>query len=403
MAVLLQINTTANWGSHGTIAEKIGAFVMQEGWESHVAFGRYHRHGQSMLHRIGNRWDQAIHLMMTRCADAHGRFSTGATCKLIREIEDIKPDLIHLHNLHGYYINYQVLFDFLRKYQRPMVWTLHDCWPFTGHCAHYMHVNCEGWKEGCPTCSYHKETYPVSWKDDASVNFAIKKQCFQTLPDLHLVAVSQWSLSQLEQSFLKDKDMMVIRNGIDLNDFGTNMTINNIRKRLEIPTDSHVVLGVASNWFRKGLPDICHVAESLPADYITVIVGDRRGENVRKHERIRLVERTQDKAELQALYAMSDVFFNPTYEDNFPTTLMESLACGTPIVTYDTGGCAEAVSETSGFVVDKGDVSDAIRKIRQICEAPSCDYSPECRAKAMKEMDEHRMLQEYWNLYQRIL
>ena len=212
---ILQINITANWGSHGKIAEGIGKIVLNHGWESYIAYGRWMNPSQSTLYHIGSKWDEARHGLISRFFDNHGLNSKNATRKLIQYIQSIQPDIIHLHNIHGYYLNYQLLFEFLKQYNAPVVWTLHDCWAFTGHCAHYMFINCEKWKLHCEKCP-NLRTYPKSWLCDRSYqNFEDKRKAFTSLDNITLIPVSTWLQDQLKQSFLKEQNIITIHNGID--------------------------------------------------------------------------------------------------------------------------------------------------------------------------------------------
>ena len=254
---LLQINVAANWGSHGRIAEEIGLEAMAQGWESYIAYGRYANPSKSHIVKIGDLFDHCLHGAQSLLLDRHGLASCGPTKKLIREIEQIKPDLIHLHNIHGFYLNYPILFRYLSTVDIPVVWTLHDCWAFTGHCAWPIHGHCDRFQEQCCHCPLQSKGYPKSFLLDRSrSNFKLKKRYFRSLQDLHLVTVSRWLEQQVRLSFMQDMDIRTIYNGLDTEVFrpsGTPPTS---------VTDGHpLVLGVCNAWYDwKGLDDHLHPA-----------------------------------------------------------------------------------------------------------------------------------------------
>ena len=270
---LLQINITANWGSHGKIAEGIGNVVMSHGWESHVAYGRWANPSSSQLYHIGSMMDERIHGVGSRLFDNHGLMSKRATIQLLNYVEQLNPDIIHLHNIHGYYLNYPELFSFLSQANKPVVWTLHDCWPYTGHCAHYMYLQCDRWKTHCEFCP-QKRSYPASLLLDCSYrNYDMKKQAFLSVPNLTLVPVSKWLEGDLRQSFLKDCRIQQIYNGIDINVFKPQTDTKAIMEKYNIPSGKRVLLGVASNWWRKGFEDFLQLRRLLDDRYVIVLVG----------------------------------------------------------------------------------------------------------------------------------
>lgn len=260
---ILQINITANWGSHGKIAESIGKIVLNHGWKSYIAYGRWMNPSQSTLYHIGSKWDEARHGVISRFFDNHGLNSKNATRKLIQYIQSIQPDIIHLHNIHGYYLNYQLLFEFLKQYNAPVVWTLHDCWAFTGHCAHYMFINCEKWKLHCERCP-NLRTYPKSWFCDRSYqNFEDKRKAFTSLDNITLIPVSTWLQDQLKQSFLKEQNIITIHNGIDTQLFKPTEDFLPVLRKYKINETKSIILGIASNWFHKGLNDFIQLRRLL--------------------------------------------------------------------------------------------------------------------------------------------
>lgn len=403
MPKLLQINITANWGSHGKIAEAIGQLVISKGWESHIAYGRWYNPSQSTLYHIGNIADEYYHGIVSRIFDNHGLMSANATKKLITYIRQVSPDIIHLHNIHGYYLNYPILFRFLREYGKPVVWTLHDCWTFTGHCAHYMFANCEKWKTGCDHCPL-LSNYPTSLLFDRSKkNFQQKKQSFLSVDNLTLVPVSKWLENELRQSFLQTKDIHLIYNGINTQRFSPAEQTKIVIERYGIPQDRKIILGVASNWYRKGLDDFITLSNMLPDNYHIVLVGLNKKDKKKLPNTITGIERTENVNELVALYSASHVLLNPTWEDNFPTINLEAMACGTPVITYNTGGSAEAVTNETGAIIERGDIASAMSAIIEICNKDKNVYQDACRNNIISRFSDKMMLTNYMDLYQSIL
>lgn len=402
MPTLLQINITANWGSHGKIAEGIGKIAIANGWESYIAYGRWMNPSQSKLYHIGSDLDEAIHGISSRIFDNHGLMSHRATLKLIKFIDSIQPDIIHLHNIHGYYLNYPILCKYLAKRNKPVVWTLHDCWPYTGHCAHYMFAQCERWKKHCHSCPL-KGNYPKSVLFDRSYqNYEDKQKAFLSIPNLTIVPVSKWLQTDLQASFLQNCNIEQIYNGIDTNIFHIHPDTDIIKKQLGIPTNNKVVLGVASNWYHKGLDDFIALNKALPQNYTIILVGLTQKEIKQLPTGIIGIERTENIDQLCKLYSLADVYFNPTWEDTFPTTNIEAMACGTPVITYNTGGSPEAVDEHTGYVITKGNINSVLLHIKTICQKENI-YTQKCRQRVLAHFNQNERFAEYFCLYRELL
>jgi len=304
--------------------------AVERGWESWIAYGREpHRESASRLIRVGSDLDVKLHGLESRLLDNHGLASRRSTRRFVSQLDEIKPDIVHLHNIHGYYLNYPILFDWLRKWGGPVVWTLHDIWPITGHCAYFGVNECRQWRDGCVKCPRLK-TYPASLLIDRSNrNFQLKKELFASLPNLTLVPVSDWLSELLDHSILAPVPKVTIHNGVDLNVFKPAGNANH----------SRYILGVANVWEpRKGLPDFFELRKILPEDMGIVLVGLTKEQIAELPAGIKGIERTSSRKDLVALYSGAVAVVNPTYEDNFPTVNIEALAAGTPVVTYRTGG-----------------------------------------------------------------
>lgn len=355
---VLQINSVCGYGSTGRIVISLYNEVVNSGSECLIAYGRKEEPQGYNTYKIGNKLDNCMHVFKTRVFDKHGLGSRKPTLKLIEKIKQYNPDIIHLHNIHGYYLNILVLFDFFKEYGKPIVWTLHDCWAFTGHCSHFTKAKCDKWKINCKNC-VEKKSYPKSMiLDNSENNYIIKKNLFRNLQQLTLITPSQWLANLLRESFLKEYDIQVINNGINLEVFKFNENNFKITNNIE---DKYMILGVASQWNeRKGLLYFEYINRKLDNRFKIVLVGLTEEQKNNLPEGIIGITRTNNVQELVEIYSAADVFVNPTLEDNFPTTNLEAMACGTPVITFDTGGSGESITPLTGFVVGYGDIESII-------------------------------------------
>lgn len=397
MQTILQINTVINSGSTGHIAENIGKLAISKGWKSYIAYGRNPKETASIPIKIGVKSSILFHVLITRLFDLHGFGSYFATKSLIKEIKKIKPDIVHLHNIHGYYIHVGLLFKFLERANIPVIWTLHDCWSFTGHCSHYMAVHCTKWKSQCFKC-HEKKQYPKSvFFDNSFLNYRIKRKTFTLLESkfLKIVTPSEWLSKDVKISFLSKYESIVINNGIDLNVFRP--TKNKIKEKHSIE-NKKIVLGVASVWSeRKGLNDFIQLAECLPENYVIILIGLSKKQIEVLPSKIIGIARTESQTELVQYYSAADVFFNPTYEDNFPTTNIEALACGTPVITYNTGGSPEIIDENTGYVISAGDLSSVVKICNKLDKSVVSEL---CANRAKKYYDQNLCFEKYFKIYE---
>lgn len=393
MPKLLQINVTANWGSTGKIAEQIGQKAMQEGWESYIAYGRMMNPSQSKLIRIGSKADVYLHYIAGRFLDSEGLASKHATKKLICEIERLKPDVIHLHNIHDHYLNYPLLFSFLESSGIPVVWTQHDQWATTGHCS-YNSVGCERWKNHCYDCPAKRK-----WSFDfCKRNFRLKKKYFTSLKSLTVVSVSDWLYSQIKESFLGAQTLRVIKNGVDLSVFKPMET--NVRERYGLG-EKKIILGVASVWGRvKGLDDFIKLSRVIPEDWKIVLVGSISDKVER--ENIVYIERTQNQLELAELYSVAQVLVSVSRSETFGLTIVEAMACGTPAIVYDNTAQPEQVTEDTGVVVEPGDVEGIVNALNKFKEKTP-EISEKCRDRAKAHYDKDNVLNDCMLLYNKLL
>jgi len=402
MNKILQINSVVNSGSTGRIAEEIGQTAIAAGWKSYIAYGRNDRPSQSELIKIGNDWDIKMHGLQTRLFDRHGLGSRSATKELIEKINEISPDIIQLHNIHGYYINIEILFNYLQKTNIPIVWTFHDCWPITGHCSHFSFVGCEKWKKKCYDCP-QKTSYPASWLVDRSEkNFHLKKELFTSLPNLTLVPVSNWLSGILKESYLQDYPIKLIHNGINTGVFKP--STSRVFRTKHGFENKFLLLGVASVWSpRKGLKDFIELSKHLNSDYQIVLVGLSREQIEQLPDNILGIERTESVEELAIMYSEADIVLNLSYEETFGLTTVEGFACGTPGIVYNATASPELIDESTGLVVEPGDINGLMEAIIQIEQNGKQSYSDACVNRAHRLYKKEDRYQEYIKLYENIL
>lgn len=396
MPKLLQINITANWGSTGKIAESIGLASMKQGWESYIAYGRWSNPSRSHLIKVGNRLDMYMHYAEQRICDNEGLCSRRATKRLIQQIQEICPDVVQLHNIHDHYLNYRLLFEYLNQTDIKVVWTFHDCWAITGHCMHFVTKNCERWKIGCHDCPMKGE-YPKSFFDCSERNWKLKKSLFVGNKNLTVVACSDWIAEFARESFLKDKRIEVIRNGCDIDVFSP---------QPRTPSYKFRIIAVSNVWYRnKGEDDIYKLRKMLPNQEYEIVMVGLSAEQVRNlPDGIIGIQRTQNVQELAQLYSDADVLINPTYEDNFPTVNIEALACGTPVITYRTGGSPEAIDENTGAVIEQGDLNALFERIKEfkISDFKKA-HNEDCRERAVGNFDKNKCFEKYIDLYESVI
>lgn len=401
---VIQINTTLNTGSTGRITEEIGQALMAAGHTSYIAHGRPGGASQSHTIKIGSSLDQKMHGLQTRIFDTHAFGSASATRKLLQEIERINPDIIHLHNLHGYFLHVGILFNYLKEKKKSVVWTLHDCWAFTGHCCYFDFVKCDKWKSHCYSCPL-KNKYPESYfLDNSFKNFDTKKSCFTGVQNLTLVTPSRWLSRLLKDSFLNEYPVAVIHNGVDLALFKPDEDGQlALREKLKVG-NSPVILGSASVWDRrKGLKDFIALSEKISADDKIVLLGLNKHQQKDLPGNIIAIERTESVAEMRHLYNLATVFINPTWVDNFPTTNIESLACGTPVITYNTGGSVEAIDSHTGWIVEKGNINGLVNAVEEAKQEGKHHFKNICRERALQLFDNKKRFAEYVSLYESVV
>lgn len=396
---VLQINSVFGVGSTGIICRDLSEYLDRCGLASTTLYGRWpEQPGSVHAQFFGNRLSTYSHVLMTRLFDRHGLNSVGNTKRCIRMIEAFRPDIIHLHNIHGYFLHVGRLFDFLKAYDRPVVWTFHDCWSFTGHCPYFTNSGCEKWRTGCSDCPSLAE-YPRSWLIDRSAkNYAEKRQWFTGLKNLTVVTPSDWLAGLVRDSFLKDYPVRTILNGIQTRTFEPCPNAE-LRQTL-LKGKSHLLLAVAGKWDeRKNLTDVIRVAESCRDRASVVVIGEIQPGQPAVPDWMTHMPRTENRRYLAELFSSADLFLNPTLEDNYPTVNLEAVACGLPVLTYRTGGSPEAM-HGYGQVIESNTPAEMADVI---CRWIAGELSFDALKPPRETLDFAAMAEQYLALYREIL
>lgn len=392
MPKILFVNSVFPDGSTGNIIKNISNYISKKGFECYYAYS-CGKERKSNEYIINSRLDIKLSILQTRILGRHGFYNVYNTKKLIKWIDQISPDIIHLHNIHGHYINVKILFDYICYRNIQVVWTMHDCWAFTGHCAHYEAIECNKWINGCNNCKGLKQ-YPITYFIDPSLkNWEVKKKIFTNYKDIKIVAPSNWLLKQLKNSFFKYYDLRLINNGIDFNNFYPNKYFRQ---------ENLIVLGFVDKWKHPKNKKIIDMLNGmLPENTQLVLVGDKNWSiEVSIVKNAIRKERIADIKQMQKLYSSMDIFINLTREDTFPTVNIESLACGTPVITTNVGGSPEIITDETGMIIDE--YTDIKKFVNYYMENREI-VREKCVKRAKDNFDKLEMQNQYYNLYKEIL
>ncbi len=391
---IVQINSTCGIGSTGKICVDISVLLYENNVENYIFYSNK-SNGYKYGLQCSSEYAIKINALKSRILGNYGFNSKKSTNKMIYEFERIKPDVVHIHNIHGHDCDFEMLFNYLKKKNIKVIYTFHDCWTFTGYCPHFIMAKCDKWLSGCGKCILKKK---YSWLFDKSKSNLKKKRDALNGVDLTVVTPSKWLADLVRKSFLKDCNVMVINNGIDLGIFKP--VQSDFRKKHGLENQK-IVLGVSFGWSEnKGLDVFIKLSEKLPDNYKIVLVGTNEKSDLQLPDGIISIHRTQNQQELAEIYTAADVFVNPTREENYPTVNMEAIACGTPVVTFKTGGSPEMLDETCGSVVECDDINALEKEIIRICTDKP--YSKENCIKKSKGFDKNERFKEYLDLYERI-
>ena len=371
---VLMINSVCGIGSTGRICTDLANELTKKGHDVKIAYGREQASNKFSDYavKIGGRFSVKLNALKARLFDNEGFNAKRATKKFLKWAEEFNPDVLHLHNLHGYYLNVELLFKWIKS--RPnmkVLWTLHDCWAFTGHCSYFDYANCDKWQIECCNCP-QKRKYPKSiFKSNAKNNFIKKKMAFCGIENLQIITPSKWLKGLVKNSFLKEYEVKVVYNGIDVNVFKPTISefkkVNNLEHK-------KIILGVANVWEeRKGFSEFIELSKLIDGDTRIVLVGVSDKQLNVLPNNVLGIKRTNSVDELVEIYSASDVLFNPTYEDNYPTVNLEAQACGTPVITYKTGGSVESVPNEN--VIEKGNYKEVLEKLNKKLKIKESDFS----------------------------
>ena len=398
MPKLLLINVALNWGSTGKIVEGIGKLALSNGWEVYVAHGsRYVNESELNSYCVTTKLGEILHYIESSLFDAQGRGSRLSTRKFLKVIDGIEPDIVQIHNIHGCFINYPILFNYFRERRIPVVWTLHDCWSMTGHCVHFERTHCDKWKIQCSHCP-QKRDFPKSYLLDRSKsNYIKKKELFTSMVNMRITTVSSWLKGVVEQSYLRKFPIDVVYNGVDTNQF--DRTENSIRERLKIG-NKKMLLAVASGFEeRKGIYDYVALSKVLPNRYQIVHVGVNQNDCKLLPASIIAVRHANGVKELACFYSAADVLLSLSYEETFGLTIAEAMSCGTPAVVYDNTAQPELITLETGIVVKSGDINAVLNAVIEICEKGKDFYFEACRRRAENRFDKNKRYKEYMDVY----
>lgn len=388
---IVQLNITCGVGSTGKICLAVSQILNDRGVENYILFSEEDSDYEYGI-KYADRFEIKLQALKSRVFGNYGFNSKALTKKLISKLDEIKPDIVHLHNLHGHGCNLEMLFGYFKEKNIKLYWTFHDCWAFTGYCPHFDMISCDKWQTQCGNCP-QKGAYSFFF-DKSDKLYAKKKELFSGL-NLTIITPSEWLKSLVKKSFLKDYEVRVINNGIDLDVFRPRKSA--FRENHGIK-DEFLILGVAFNWDeRKGIDVFSDLARTLPSDCRIVLVGTN--ENTRKllPENVITIDRTENQQELAEIYSACDLFVNATREDTFPTVNIEALACGTPVLTFKTGGSAEIIDDTCGMSVEKNDTEALKKAILKIKE--SRPFTEEACLKKSAEYQKDEKFIEYADIY----
>ncbi|MEG1300386.1 MAG: glycosyltransferase [Erysipelotrichaceae bacterium] len=391
---IAQINVTYGKASTGRTCKELSDFLTSKGVNV-VTFsascGKKYKENKIFESKIS----RLKHLMLSRITGLEGYYSFGATKKLVKELLNFNPDIVHLRILHGSYLNYGYLYKKIREMKIPVVWTMHDCWAYTGKCAYYSNLNCFKWKDAtCSKCPAKKQ-YPESlFFDFSNYMYKRKNELFNSISDLHIVTVSDWLKCEVEQSYLNQFDIRRIYNWIDLDVFQPR---ESNKLKLKYP-NRFIILGVASAWSsRKGIDKFIELSKYLADNYLIILIGKC---NVRlPNKRIVSVDNISSKNELSEYYSLANVFINFSEEETFGKVAAEAISCGTPVITNSNTANPEIIDNRCGIVLKNGNMEEVLEAIKKIESNKKLFYSNACVKRANKLFNKSINCELYYSLY----
>jgi len=382
---ILQINTVCGFGSTGRTCTELADALKKQGHECYIAYGQLSTDYKDS-YKIGSILENHIHNICSRITGKQGYFTKNGTKNLIKYIKTINPDVIHLRNLHGNYLNLEILFNYLALANKPVVWTLHDCWAYTGKCAHYTDIGCYKWQTQCNHCPQVKKYPPSVYFDRSKVMFEDKKKWFNSVKNMTIIPVSNWLAGEVKQSFFAKYPIVPIYNWIDQTIFKP--TTQNIRKKLGIDENTFVILGVSAEWISNNnkLQDFIKLSQLITSDMQIVLVGGTKMKDSLPDNIIH-IPYLKNTTELALIYSMADVYVHLSVEDTFGKVIAEAMSCGTPAIVYNSTACPEIIGERCGYVVEKGDIEEIFNRINSINAHGKNYYKDHCISHVQNNFD----------------
>ena len=395
MMKIVQINAVYGYGSTGVIVKDIQSACRQEGWQCHVAYSHTNQQVIDGYH-MGNVFSDKLHAALSRISGKQGYFSKISTWRLLRYLDSLRPDIVHLHNLHGSYINLPMLLRYLAKRNIKTVVSLHDCWFYTGGCSHYTAVGCDRWKAHCGHCPRRYEEFPALLWDGSEKQLADRVRLFGAIKNLTVVGVSQWITNEAKQKVFRHAHCLSIHNGIDTAFF--HPVTSSFRRRYQLE-GKFVILAPANKWFLDiNKETFSYFSFHLTDDMVMVFIGNGADEG-RMNERMLNVGFVASREEIRDIYSAADVMVNCTREESLSLLNVEVQACGTPVVTYANTGVRETVDNRCGYAVANGNAETLWESMINVKKEGKAGYSTECRAWAYMEFDRQKNYQKYIQMY----
>jgi len=394
---VLQINTVSGFGSTGGICIDLANALQRQGHECYIAYGQFTTDYVNSF-KVGSKLENHIHNACSRITGKQGYFTKNGTTKLIRYIESLNPDVIHLHNLHGNYLNLELLFNYLALANKPVVWTLHDCWAFTGKCSYYTDIECNKWQTHCNHCPQVKKYPPSIYFDRSSVMFEDKKKWFTSIENMTIVPVSNWLAGEVRQSFLAKYPIVPIYNWIDQTIFKPSGI--NTRKKFGIDENKFIILSVGASWTANNnkLIDSIRLSQLISDDMQIVLVGDtKKLDSI--PENIIHIPYVNSSKELAEIYSMGDVYVHMSVEDTFGKVIAEAMSCGTPVIVFNSTACPEVIGEGCGYVVEKRDIDAIFINIQVIKDNGKHYYTKNCIRHVQNNFDAKQKIDQTIQLY----
>lgn len=399
---VLQINAVYEYGSTGRIVKELDEFLVKSGYESYIAYAESKIHPVNG-YKIGNKFDRKLHALYSRIFGKQAYASKRATKKLLKWIDCISPDIVHLHNLHGNYINFKLFCNYLAQRNIPTVITLHDCWFFTGGCSHYVMSSCDKWQKKCGKCPRLKQDIASWFIDKTNEVREDKKELFNNIDNLAVIGVSDWITNEVKKSFLKNaKFIKRIYNWIDLNVFYPRQT--SAKEKYQLPQDKFLILFSSAGWNINSdkFSDILELSNKLSDNQQLVLLGNIRG-NINLPQNITALGYVNSTDKLAEINSCCDVYVHVSRADTFGKVIAEALSCGTPAIVYNTTACPELIGLNCGYVVETGDVNQIKTYIDKIQVEGKEKYSRFCTDFVRKNFEKAMLCEQTMNIYKELI